>query len=113
MRPDDASSDKGQGGADGCECPEGRVWRDGQCVLPEVTFTALVLSLNTSALYLLGELPDPVTGKTAKDPALAKHTIDTLSVLQDKTRGNLDQEEESLLATVLYDLRLRFVKTCR
>lgn len=91
------------------KCPEGQVFRDGKCVLPEVTFTAFVMSLNTAALFHFGELADPETGRTAKDLMLAKHTIDTLALLKDKTVGNLTRDEENLLDTVIYDLKLRFV----
>lgn len=91
------------------KCPEGRVLRDGKCVLPEVTFTTFVMSLNTAALFHFGELTDPETGKTGRDIALAKHTIDTLGLLKEKTAGNLTRDEENLLDAVLYDLKLRFV----
>ncbi|HSH13914.1 MAG TPA: DUF1844 domain-containing protein, partial [Desulfurivibrionaceae bacterium] len=60
------------------KCPEGQVLRDGKCVLPDVTFTTFVMSLNSAALFHFGELTDPETGKTGRDIALAKHTIDTL-----------------------------------
>ncbi|MCK4839986.1 MAG: DUF1844 domain-containing protein [Desulfobulbaceae bacterium] len=92
------------------KCPEGQVLRDGKCIMPEVTFTAFVMSLNTAALFHCGELADPETGKTAQDLVLVKHTIDTLDLLKDKTRGNLTKDEENLLETVLYDLKLRYVK---
>ncbi len=77
---------------------------------PEVTFSTFVFSLSSSALVHLGEVPDPNTNKIHKDLALAKQIIDTLAMLQEKTRGNLEKDEEQLLQTVLYDLRLRFVK---
>ncbi|MGE4559306.1 MAG: DUF1844 domain-containing protein [Desulfobulbus sp.] len=93
------------------ECPDGRV-RDasGRCVMPEVTFASLVLSLNTSALYHMGELPHPETGQRVVDRELAKHTIDTLALLAEKTKGNLDADECELLNRVLYELKMRFVK---
>ena len=92
------------------ECPEGQVLRDGKCVMPEVTFTAFVMSLNTAALFHCGELADPETGQSCQDIVLAKHTIDTLDLLKEKTSGNLSKDEENLLETVLYDLKLRYVK---
>lgn len=96
----------------GCnECPEGRVRNEaGKCVMPEVTFASFVLSLNTTALFHLGELPHPESGKSTIDLELVKHTIDTLSLLRDKTRGNLEKDEEELMANILYDLKIRFVK---
>jgi hypothetical protein len=90
-------------------CPEGQVRKDGQCVMPEVTFTAFVMSLNTSALFHLGEISDPATGEKNQDLVLAKHTIDTLKLLQNKTKGNLNGDEQDLLQHVLYDLKMRYV----
>lgn len=91
-------------------CPEGYVRKGGNCVLPEVTFTTLIMSLNTSALFHLGDLQDPETGQTGRDLVLAKHTIDTLQLLKDKTKGNLIDKEDELLGHVLADLKLRYVK---
>lgn len=93
------------------ECPEGRV-KDatGRCVMPEVTFASLLLSLNTSALYHMGELPHPETGQRVVDRELAKHTIDTLVLLAAKTKGNLSHDENELLTRILYELKMRFVK---
>ena len=92
------------------QCPEGQVRRDGKCVMPEVTFTAFLMSLNTSALFHLGDISDPVTAKKDQDLVLAKHTIDTLKLLEDKTKGNLSDEEQDLLKHVLYDLKMRYVE---
>jgi hypothetical protein len=97
--------------ASDCGCPEGRVKNEaGKCVMPEVSFVSLVLSLNTTALYHMGELPHPESGRKVVDLELAKHTIDTLSMLADKTKGNLDGEENELLTRVLYELKMRFIK---
>ncbi len=54
-------------------CPEGMIHKDGECVMPDVTFEAFVLSLNTAALFHMGELADPATGKKQKDLMLARH----------------------------------------
>jgi hypothetical protein len=78
--------------------------------VPEVTFSAFVYSLSTSALVHLGEIPEPITEKMDKNLPLAKQTIDILGILQEKTKGNLAQEEENLLSSFLYDLRMRYVK---
>ncbi|HET98297.1 MAG TPA: DUF1844 domain-containing protein [Desulfurivibrio alkaliphilus] len=94
-------------------CPPGRVRKDGKCVMPEVTFTTLVISLNNSALLHLGELADPNSGKLERDLVLAKHTIDTLRLLQEKTAGNLTAKESDLLENILYDLRMRYVRQTR
>jgi len=78
--------------------------------VPDVTFSAFVYSLSTSALVHLGEIPEPITEKMDKNLPLAKQTIDILGILQDKTKGNLAQDEENLLNSFLYDLRMRYVK---
>lgn len=92
-----------------CKCPGGEII-NGKCIMPEVTFSAFIMSLNTSALFLLGEIADPETGAMKQDLVLAKHTIDTLHVLKEKTKGNLDEEEENMLGKFLYDLQMRYVK---
>ncbi len=92
-------------------CPDGQVRNnEGKCVMPEVTFSSFILSLNTSALFHMGELCHPETGEKVMDMELAKHSIDTLGLLQCKTSGNLDGDEEQLLSNLLYELKLRFVK---
>ena len=71
-----------------------------------------MLSLATSALYHMGFVGDPERDQpaTAPDLPLARQTIDTLEMLQHKTRGNLDSEEGRLLEGVLYELHLRYVE---
>ena len=79
--------------------------------LPRIDFSTFILSLSTSALYHLGLVEDPQTGKREEpDLDLASQTIDTLALLQEKTQGNLDSEEEHLLQSLLYELRMRFVE---
>jgi len=92
------------------KCPEGYIREGCRCVLPEVTFTTLIMSLNTSALFHLGEMTDPETGQAGNDLVLAKHTISTLQLLKDKTKGNLTDKEDELIGHVLADLKLRYVK---
>jgi hypothetical protein len=77
---------------------------------PDITFSSLVFSLSSTAFMHLGAIPDPNTGQTAKDLPLAKQTIDLLGVLREKTRGNLDSEEENLFDHLLYDLRMAYIK---
>jgi hypothetical protein len=97
------------GAEERCKCAGGEMV-DGQCIMPEVTFLAFIISLNTSALFHLGEIADPETGGTRQDLVLAKHTIDTLDLLKEKTKGNLTDEEENMLEKFLYDLKMRYVK---
>ena len=75
-----------------------------------VTFINFVISLSSSALVYMGELPEPTTGKKQVDLKMAKQAIDTLDMLKEKTKGNLSEEEERLLTEVLTDLKLKFVK---
>ena len=77
--------------------------------LPEINFATFVVSLSSSALIHLGIVPDPMTGEKKKDLAIAKQTIDMLGMLQQKTRGNLTEEEDQLMESMLYDLRMRYV----
>jgi hypothetical protein len=78
--------------------------------LPEINFQTFVFSLNASALVQLGVMDDPATGRKEKNLSVAKQTIDILSMLQEKTEGNLADDEENLLKNILYDLRIRYVK---
>jgi hypothetical protein len=79
---------------------------------PRVDFGAFVLSIATSAFYHLGIVAHPETGQKLSPPdlALASNTIDTLELLEVKTRGNLDEEERELLESLLYELRMHFVE---
>ncbi len=80
--------------------------------LPAIDFSTFILSLSTSALYQLGLVADPETGKRAEpNRVIARQTIDTLEMLREKTRGNLDEEEDKLIDSLLYELRMRFVET--
>ena len=83
---------------------------DQQPPLPEINFATFVVSLNASALLHLGAIEDPTSGKKDKDLAMAKQTIDILSMLEEKTAGNLSKDEENLLKSILYDLRIIYVK---
>lgn len=93
-----------------CSCPDGMVEKDGKCVLPDVTFTSFFMALNTSVLVHLGEIPDPATGQKQENLEMAKHTIDTMLLLQKKTKGNLTDEEAELVEKSMFDLQMRFVQ---
>jgi Domain of unknown function (DUF1844) len=78
---------------------------------PQLTFTAFVLSLASSAAIHFGDLADPESGeKTAPNLEAASQMIEILSLLEQKTRGNLTPEEQQLLEQLLYELRMRFVE---
>ena len=76
----------------------------------QLTFSAVVLGLASSALIHLGVHVNPETGSMSVDLVLARQSIDVLGLLREKTRGNLTPEEEQLFSSVLSDLRLRFVE---
>ena len=79
--------------------------------LPGIDFSTFLLSLSTSALYHMGVVLHPESGEAADpNPMLARQTIDTLEMLHEKTRGNLDDEEKKLFEGLLYELRMRFVE---
>ncbi len=77
---------------------------------PEVSLATFIISLSSTALMHLGEIPEPETNRTQVDLPMAKQIIDTLGMLQEKTKGNLDADEDRLLRSVLYDLRMRYVQ---
>ncbi|CAK8713093.1 DUF1844 domain-containing protein [Candidatus Electrothrix gigas] len=78
--------------------------------MPAVSFISFILSLNTTALFHLGDLAHPETGQTVVDLELARNSIDTLVMLEEKTKGNLEKDEQELLERVLYELKMRFIK---
>jgi hypothetical protein len=77
--------------------------------LPDIDFATFILSLGSSALLNLGEIVDPMTGKTDVNLPLAKQTIDIIAMLVEKTKGNLTAAEDQLVSSLLYDLRMKFV----
>ena len=98
--------------ASAAEDPAGETSTRRDPELPRVDFSTFALSLGTSALYHLGVVAHPETGQKLSPPeiALARNTIDTLELLQEKTRGNLDAQEAELLESLLYELRMHFVE---
>lgn len=80
---------------------------------PPINFSTFILSLASSAAYHMGGFQDEVSGKTSVNLDLAKQSIDILAILEEKTKGNLNEEEEGLLTHSLYDLRMKFVETSK
>jgi hypothetical protein len=79
----------------------------------EITFGTFLMSLSTEALVHLGEMPDPAGGQPQPDLAMAQQLVDILGMLRDKTRGNLDHDEQALLDAILFDLRMKYVEIAR
>ena len=81
--------------------------------LPEINFSTFIISLSTQALMHLGEIANPLSGKSENDIPVAKQMIDILGMLQEKTRGNLDTGEERLIEDILFDLRMKYVEAVK
>ena len=75
-----------------------------------IAFNTFVLGLASTAFIHLGVAPNPDTGRAERNLPLARQSLDLLSLLKDKTRGNLTQDEEQFFQELLTDLRLRYVE---
>lgn len=78
--------------------------------LPPADFSTLVSALATQTMMSLGGYQDPQTKQRYVDLDVAKHYIDTLTMLEQKTKGNLSEEETGLLNNVIYQLRMNYVQ---
>ena len=108
MGPSAAAQEESKRAADDCGGSSSSGER-----LPDIDFGTCVLSLSSSALMHLGLTPNAETGTVIKNLPMAKQTIDILGMLQEKTKGNLTNEEDRLLSELLYDLRLKYVSICK
>lgn len=79
--------------------------------LPPASFEMLVSMLFTQAMAALGQVPDPASGKSNIDKRYAKHCIDTLEMLVEKTKGNLSESESKMIDEALHALRMTYVNT--
>lgn len=80
-------------------------------MLPPADFSFILQSFVSQAMFGLGQFPDPSTGKPVINKAIAKHSIDCLGVLEEKTKGNLSEDEAGMLTNMLHHLRMAFVNT--
>jgi len=80
---------------------------------PEINFATFIVGLSTEALAALGEMPDPATGNRSRDLRAAQQLIDIIGMLRNKTRGNLERDEEGLIDAILFDLRMKYVELAR
>jgi hypothetical protein len=78
-----------------------------------IDFASFILSLATTSLAHLGEIPDPATGEKTENLPAAKQMIDILSILEAKTKGNLEPDEERLLENLLYELRMKYLNQAK
>lgn len=81
--------------------------------LLEAGFSELVIMLATGAWQQLGVMPNPVTQKEEKNLEMAKHMIDLLALLEEKTKGNLSETEAKLLSEALYNLRMAYIEAVK
>lgn len=77
--------------------------------MPPASLPMLITTLATQALAAMGQVPDPIEGKAVVRLDVARHFIDTLAVLEEKTKGNLTPEEEQMLTGALHQLRMAYV----
>lgn len=76
-------------------------------------FLQLVLGLQQAAMMSLGKLMNPMTGRIERNLEAARNTIDTLSAIEARTRGNLEPDEQRVLTQVLTDLRMNYLDEVR
>ncbi len=111
-QPQQAAAAKGYAAARSAVAAEGNPSEAGE-ETGEISFGAFLMSLSTEALVHLGEMADPSSGQEQRDLAMAQQLIDILGMLRDKTRGNLDHDEQALLDAILFDLRMKYVEIAR
>ena len=79
--------------------------------LPPASLATIITTFGSQAMAAMGHFPDPATGKPMIHKPLARHLIDSLGVLEEKTKGNLTEDESSMLTNMLHQLRMLFVGT--
>jgi hypothetical protein len=79
----------------------------------EISFATFMVGLSTQALMHLGEIPDPQSQRPDVNLVAAQQLIDIVGMLKEKTRGNLDRDEESLVEGILFELRMKYVERSR
>jgi hypothetical protein len=102
-----AGSGKAPGGIDMSDEKKRKPGPSGELTMD---FSAFILSLNASSLIHMGEIPDPESRSRSVNIPAARHTIEILEIIKDKTAGNLDTDEDKLLDDILYTLRLKFLQ---
>ena len=80
---------------------------------PEASFDMLLMQHHTQAMLAMGMIPDPATGQVIKNKSAAKFHIDMLGIIQERTKGNLNQGEEEALNGVLHNLRMMFIEVSK
>lgn len=78
--------------------------------MPPASMTTLLTMLASQALVALGKIPDPIQKKPVLRPKLARHFIDMIALLQNRTQGNLSTDEAQAMESLLHDLRVTYVE---
>jgi hypothetical protein len=76
----------------------------------EFDFSSFILSLATTVQVSLGTIPNPQTNLQAQNLPAAKQMIDIINMLKEKTKGNLNKEEQALIESILYNLRMHYIR---
>ena len=76
---------------------------------PPASFEVMISMMFTQAMAMLGQIPDPATGQSSVNKPFAKHYIDTLEMLGEKTEGNLSDDESKMLSEAMHALRMAYV----
>ena len=103
-------SSDGKGVSQGNSDQEASTQEAGQSASMEINFLNYITSLGFQAMIFMGEIPNPVTNKVEKNLMQSKFIIDTMSMLSEKTAGNLNDQEKNLLESSVYELQMKYVQ---
>jgi len=106
---DEIKKNTDEGWKESVEKEKEKVKNEGDFIPPEANFNFFITSIALQATIAMGVMENPATQKKEENLPQAKFLIDTLSVLKEKTKGNLSSEENNLLESVLYELRMQYV----
>ncbi len=95
------------------ESPEHLSPEEQATAVPQVNFLNYVTSLGFQAMVFLGEIPNPATNRPEKSLDHAKFMIDTLAMIREKTKGNLNRQEENVLNATIYELQMKYVEAVK
>jgi hypothetical protein len=95
------------------ESKAARAFSERRAPSAEITFGTFIVGLSTQALMHLGEIADPHSNQAATDLPAAQQLIDIIAMLQEKTRGNVDRDEQEMLEAILFELRMKYVERAR
>lgn len=106
---DEAKKDIDESWKDAVEKEKEQLKKEDKFIPPEPNFSFFITTLALQVSIALGEVPNPATNQKEENLSQAKFIIDTLEMLQEKTKGNLDTEESTLLENILYELRVQYI----